>query len=389
MNFKEIPLQISYKKIKDKILILLFVVSTISFSWTPLLALLPFLIIVSVLKFFYLKPTLNYLILLLIIILVFKSINTQTIYIEYIRSLIILTMFPIMYLCFYNVEYKLFLKILRVTFQSCIVTVLFIVFIEVPKNFGLFFGERRGFSANEYLFFGREFPFSLGVTHLNIYINFIFTFLFISFINEWQKTKTVILFVIFLLIAIATNSRSPILFLIVLALIYRKYILSRKRRSKLRRIKSYFYIFIFLLIGLFSYTYIVTLASTSERLADVSRLIFFAKGFEHMLLEPWGNSLLYIDPRMPLLNYHNTFLALGNRIGLWFFISLIISFIISIIYIRKIKKIKIRYAFFILLYFCFHNYMIEDVVKFDFFVLLVQFSIPPFLIFNKEIYLNE
>ena len=95
-------------------------------------------------------------------------------------------------------------------------------------------------------------------------------------------------------------------------------------------------VFLISLIGLFNYNYLLNLITTSERLLDISRLIFFLKGYEHMLLEPWGNSLLYID-KMPMLNYHNTFLALGNKIGFWFFIFLILSFILSIIYIRKIK----------------------------------------------------
>lgn len=375
----------TYKKLKEQLLILLFTLSTISFSWTPFVILIPLLIILSFLKLFYIKFSLNYILMISMIYLVLKSFSTQIFYIESIRNIMIACLIPIMYLCFYNIEYNYFLRLLKSVFFASIVVVLFIVLIEVPKDFNLFFGDRRGFHAREYLFFGREYPFSLGVTHLNIYINFIFTYLFIYLVNYKKSRKIILFFIVFISIALITNSRSPILFLIIISFIFRKYSGQINERSVLKKVMITLVVFLISLIGLFNYNYLLNLINTSERLFDASRLIFFLKGYEHMLLEPWGNSLLYID-KMPMLNYHNTFLALGNKIGLWFFVFLILSFIVSIIYIRKIKKINIRYTFYMLLYFCFHNYMLEDVVKFDYFVLLIQFSILPFLIFNKQIY---
>lgn len=376
----------TYKKLKEQLLILLFILSTISFSWSPFVILLPLLLILSFLKLFYIKFSFNYVLLLFMIYLVVKSLTTQIFYIESIRNIMIACLIPVMYLCFYNIEYNYFLRLLKSVFFASIVVVLFIILIEVPKDFNLFFGDRRGFHAREYLFFGRVYPFSLGVTHLNIYINFIFTYLFIYLVNYKKSRKIILLFSLFLFIALLTNSRSPILFFIIIRFIFRKYFGQVNKRSVFKKVMIYVLFFLILLIGLFNYNYLLNLVNTSERLMDASRLIFFIKGFEHMLKEPWGNSLLYIDPKIALLNYHNTFLALGNKIGLWFFVFLIISFIVSIIYIRKIKKVKIRYTFYMVLYFCFHNYMLEDVVKFDFFVMLIQFSILPFLIFNKQIY---
>jgi hypothetical protein len=375
----------TYKKLKEQLLILLFTFSTISFSWNPFVILIPLLLMLSFLKLFYIKFSLNYVLLISMIYLVLKSFSTQIFYIESIRNIMIACLIPIMYLCFYNIEYNYFLKLLKSVFFASIVVVLFIVLIEVPKDFNLFFGDRRGFHAREYLFFGREYPFSLGVTHLNIYINFIFTYLFIYLVNYKKSRKIILFFIVFISIALLTNSRSPILFLIIISFIFRKYSGQINERSVLKKVMITLVVFLISLIGLFNYNYLLNLINTSERLLDISRLIFFLKGYKHMLLEPWGNSLLYID-KMPMLNYHNTFLALGNKIGFWFFVFLILSFILSIIYIRKIKKINIRYTFYMLLYFCFHNYMLEDVVKFDYFVMLIQFSILPFLIFNKQIY---
>jgi hypothetical protein len=255
--------------------------------------------------------------------------------------------------------------------------------IEVPKDLNLFFGERRGFSAREYLLFGRAFPFSLGVTHLNVYINYIFTFLFIGLIEGVRKKRTLFLIILFSLIAISTDSRSPILYLIIMVIFYKNYISKITKKNILRRVKYFFIFLIGFLVLIFSYSYIIQIVTSSDRLVDFSRLIFFAKGFEHMMAEPWGNSLLYTDNTMPLLNYHNTFLAFGNRIGFWFFVAIIISFIVSLYYTFQIKAMKIKYTFLLLLYFCFHTYMTEDIIKFDFFVLILQFSILPFLMFNN------
>ena len=90
------------------------------------------------------------------------------------------------------------------------ISLLFIVLIEVPKDFNLFFGDRRGFHAREYLFFGREYPFSLGVTHLNIYINFIFTYLFIYLVNYKKSKKIILFFIVFISIALLTEGSNRI-----------------------------------------------------------------------------------------------------------------------------------------------------------------------------------
>jgi hypothetical protein len=380
---------ISLSGLINSLTFLLFIVATLSFSWNPLVIILPVLFFVSIIKIFYLKLSIKYFFLFFCSYLIIRHLSSQTIYIEWVRNILIAFLIPISYFVFYDFSYIKYQKLLRLVFVSCVVVVLYIVIIEVPKNFGLFFGERRGFYANEYLFFGRKFPFSLGVTHLNIYINYIFTFLFIGLINNGRKRKMVGLIVLFMLIAIATDSRSPILYLLIMLYFYKRFNSKSLKTDIRKKVKYVFIILATCLIVVFSFDYIINLINNSERLIDFSRLIFYAKGFEHMFAEPWGNSLLYTDVTMPLLNYHNTFLALGNRIGLWFFVVIILSFAISLYYVIRIQNVKIRFTFIILLYFCFHNYMVEDIIKFDFFVLLIQFSILPFLISNKIIYTNE
>ena len=111
----------------------------------------------------------------------------------------------------------------------------------------------------------------------------------------------------------------------------------------------------------------------SERVNDLSRFYFYAKGLEHMSMEPFGNSLIDTDEFMPMVNYHNTFLAIGNRFGVLGLIFFITSFFIHIRNIKKLSSLKHKYFLYLLTYFCFHNFMLEDVIKFDYFVLLLYF----------------
>jgi hypothetical protein len=252
--------------------------------------------------------------------------------------------------------------------------------VSVPQDFDLFFGERRGFIAKEFLIFGRDYPFSLGVTHLNIYINYTLTFLLITLINNTSHYKIKVLYFLFALIiftSLLTQSRSPILFLLIIILIYRQYIYNQ-RVNKI----TYFIIRLIFLISFTLFIYLIFYfyqdqIVNSDRLDDASRFIFWIKGFDHMMDEPWGNSLLYTDVTMPLLNYHNSFLSLGNRLGFIFFILAILYIIYIFVLIHKINDIKLRYSLYLLMYFCFHNMMIEDIIKFDYFVLILFFALLP------------
>jgi hypothetical protein len=370
-----------YNKILFVTVSVFLVLTTITFSWIPLIILLPILLLMLFFKILYIKPNFTiYLFILVLMGIILYTVNHQIIYIEWARNILIALLIPTVYLIFIDIKYETLYKFLYIIFLSSLFVIFFIILVSVPQNFDLFFGERRGFTAKEFLIFGREYPFSLGVTHLNIYINYALTFLLITFINNIYKYNKKLLYFLFILIisiALLTQSRSPVLFFFVIILIYRQYIYTQ-RVNKI----TYFVIRLLFIISFSLFAYLIFYfyqdqIVNSDRLDDTSRFIFWIKGFNHMMDEPWGNSLLYTDPTMPLLNYHNTFLALGNRIGLVFFILAILYFIYVFFIVKKIFDIKIRYSLYLLLYFCFHNFMIEDIIKFDYFVLILFFAMLP------------
>jgi len=315
--------------------------------------------------------------------MIFITLNKQVIYIEWARNLLfiplIITSYFVGNLLAENDSYTK--KIFSFFLFSSMFLVLYTFIFIIPFDLALFLSERRGYYAREFLIFGRLYEFSLGVTHLNMYINLVFSLLLVSIIF----TKKVYLYgfiVFFVILALLTQSRSPVLFLFIILMIFIFY------QYQISKQQTYF-----LMSGIFVLTIMVILFGvlfyvkssagdsrfTIEGMSDMSRLIFYAKGIEHLSLEPWGNSLLYTDERMPLLNYHNTFLAIGNRMGLVSLTIFVILFGILIVRIKGVIDIKIRASLYILTYFCFHNFMIEDVIKFDSFVILLFFIIVPYV----------
>lgn len=375
---------ISVKSVNQFVLSLLFFTGTISFSWNPVAILTPLFLFIIILNIFVLKYSHVYIIIFVLSYQIFVTRFSQIMYIEYVRNIIIALLIPFFYTSLNKFDTQLFLKLLKVVYYGSLFVVLYILFFEVPFNLELFFGERRGFYAREYLFFGRIFPFSLGVTHLNLYLNFILTYVYIK--ELMLKRKNMVLYITFFLLVIISRSRSPIVFLAVIHFIYSFYLLRKGVLSKRKYIKIFITFLCLMLAGIVLYNAFDLEFLSMSRLLDSSRLIFYAKGFSHMLTEPWGNSMLYLDPTMPLLNYHNTFLSLGNKIGIWFFLLLLMTYIVGIYKTARIKNLEIRFTLYILQYFTFHNFMIEDVVKFDYFVLLIHLMIMPLLLFNKKIY---
>lgn len=387
-------LNILYSKTVFFFTSLFLLVSTLTFSWIPLTILIPILLLLLFFKILYVKiDYISYIFIIGIMILIFFTVNKQLLYIELVRNYLIAFLIPTVYLMFTNISiYRIYQYIYYIYLASFFV-VLYIIIVYAPQDLALFFGERRGFIAREYLIFGREYPFSLGVTHLNVYVTFLMTFLMISMINNIQninKKTLLLLFFLVVLISLLTQSRSPILYLFIIYLIYRQYIYS-SRKNKL----TYFVLRIMFLTPVVFFSYLLIdifyiQITNSDRLNDLSRFIFYIKGYEHMIEEPWGNSLLYTDIKMPLLNYHNTFLAMGNRIAYAFFVVMIVYLLLILYMIRGIKSKKSRYTMYLLLYYCFHNFMIEDIIVMDYFVFIIFIAIFPIIrnIKKEEKYLK-
>ena len=375
-----------FLKYKHIILVFMFLLVfpvVISYSWMPVLFSIPLLILLQFNLFKLKIINIVFAIYALIILMILVTINNQIIYIEWARNLLFIPLIVVSYfignLLAENDYYvrKTFLFFLF----SAIFLVLYTFIFIVPLDLSLFFGERRGYIAQEFLLFGRKYEFSMGVTHLNMYINLVIGFLFVCLVFE-KKRYLNLTIGFFLVLSLLTQSRSPVLFFLIVSFIYMRYKF-QESSQKLPLIV----ISVFLLVLLASFIMMIMNLNTDGNqtrftfsgFSDISRLLFFIKGIEHMILEPWGNSLLYSDERMPLLNYHNTFIAIGNRMGLVSFFALISLFFILVYRVRGVKNKEMKTAFYIITYFCFHNFMIEDVIKFDGFIIFIFLIFVPYV----------
>lgn len=353
-------------------------VVVLSYSWTPIAFFcVPIFFIVS---FTVIKlRVLNYVFFsyITLVVLIFYTLPQQILYIEWARNLLFIPLIIISYILgdwlAFNSDKLRF--VITCFFVSSLVVVLYTFLISAPSDIALFIGDRRGYMAREYLLFGRFYDFSLGVTHLNLYINFCVVIVFTAIINHGLRRRYILGLLCLTIFGLLTQSRSPLLFFIIVCSFY--FLFSFKSSTNK---KQYLIIFSFSLLLLsmvvlplffISDTLMTSNRLSTDGLTDVSRFIFFAKGWEHMTLQPWGNSLLYTDSTMPLLNYHNTFLSIGNRIAYLAFYIFIFLFVSCFFYINRISDIKLKFSMFLFLYFCLHNFMIEDVIKFDAFVLFV------------------
>ncbi len=353
-------------------------VVVLSYSWTPIAFFcVPIFLIVS---FSVLKlRVLNYVFFLYIVLiaLIFYTLSKQNLYIEWARNLLFVPLIIISYilgewLTLHNDKLRF---VVSCFFVSSLTVVLYTFLISVPSDIALFIGDRRGYMAREYLLFGRFYDFSLGVTHLNLYINFCVVIIFVAIINYGVRLRYILGLLCLTMLGIFTQSRSPLLFFIIICCFYFLYSFKCSRDKTQYLIVLFFSLLCLSIVtiplSLFSDILMSSNRLSSDGVTDLSRFIFFAKGWEHMTLQPWGNSLLYTDATMPLLNYHNTFLSIGNRIAYLAFYIFILLFISCYFYINRICDAKLRFSLLLLLYYCLHNFMIEDVVKFDAFVLFV------------------
>ena len=106
-------------------------------------------------------------------LMILVTINNQIIYIEWARESLIYT-FDSCKLFLLVIFWRKMIIMLGKHFYFFYFQLYFwfcttFIFI-VPLDLSLFFGERRGYIAQEFLLFGRQYEFSMGVTHLNMYI---------------------------------------------------------------------------------------------------------------------------------------------------------------------------------------------------------------------------
>lgn len=366
------------------ILFFICMLFTITYSWYPVVG-----CIVLSLVFFILtincqiKFDFNLAIMIFLVSLVLFTLSEQVKFIDYLYSILFLATLFISY-CVSNYlreDWERWYYFSKIIFYGCVVVVLYTFLVLIPQDLSLFLGDRRGYWAQEFLFFGRYYDFSLGVTHLNIFINFILTFCLIGYSVIPEKRRFYLLvFVLFFILSLTTKSRSPILF--ALAAITLLKFSDKVYRVNNGILASFGTVFLTILLSSLSFV-VVSFLPEDSRFLDGIRFLFFSIGIEHLMEGPWGNSLIYFDERLPLSNYHNTFLALGNRFSLLFLVLIVIRFLYA--FVNNLYDTNVTYQYrviYILLsYFCLHNFMIEDVFKFEKFVVFIFFVLV--FSFNK------
>lgn len=357
-------------------ILFLFIASS-QYSWLPNFILLPLLLLFSSIYIIIKKINLfSIFFLSLSIFLLYISSHTQTQHSEYLRNILLMLFFPVSYYIFriHATNSKKFINLLTYIFLGSNIVVFYVFFISMPQDPSEFFGERRGYHAMMHLFFGEPIEGTIGVTHLNIYIMFILTYIMMLFVLDLTKYKIYwkAYFVFIFLLMLLTQSRSPIVYLVITFVI----LLFHYDIFKKYKISSLFLLTIVLIAGY--YTYEANIVQNSERIGDVSRLFFWGKGIEHLMEEPWGNSLIYTDTEMLLQNYHNTFLGLGNRASLAFLILLILYAITIYRNISLIVDIKQKTSLHLLMYFIIHNFMIENILLMEYFVLIIFIGVLPY-----------
>lgn len=352
-------------------------ISSAQYSWLPHFVLLPLLFFLTMIYIVIKKiDFFSSIFLVLSVVLLFLTRHNQSESSEYLRNILLIFFIPVSYYIFriHATNPKKFMNLLHYVFIGSSIIVLYVFFISIPQDPAEFFGERRGYHAMMHLFFGAPIEGTIGVTHLNIYIMFIFTYIMMLFVLEINKNKIYwkVYFAFIFLLMLLTQSRSPIVYLIITSVI----LLYHYGFFKKYKITSFSLVFIIVVFGY--YIYENNIVQNSERLGDLSRLFFWGKGIEHLMEEPWGNSLIYTDTEMLLLNYHNTFLGLGNRASFAFLILLTIYAIYIYRNIALITDKKQKTSLHLLMFFVMQNFMIENILLMEYFVFILYLGILPY-----------
>lgn len=358
--------------------ITLFISSILFYSITPLLIVT---LIFSPLFFIYvcrIKVNKISILILLFCVCAIPAISQFFSITESIRFVLLVVLFIMFYFMGtqHTTHFKYF-KILTIIFYCC-------AFVVVYYHFSMSFIDgfvldegRKGYYAREFLFIGRKYEFTFGVTHLNLYTAYCLLYSIIRTVLLKQK-KWYLIVLTFLLLSILSESRGPVLFAIIAFLSIWLCLNIHKNKS---------FKFVFMLVFFMVAVLIVSVPILWEALkaqghsgnnrlltsaaTDVSRLVFFSLGIEHLSMKPFGNVSIY-TAKSDLQNYHNTFLTIANRNGIISFSFVLLAILVS--FIRSIISLKSGLPSFlvicpILIYlYCLFFLNIEDVMRFDRFI---------------------
>ena len=377
----------NYFKLSSSYLaIFLFGCSILFYSPTPLV--IATLLFLPVFLIYFYNVKLNKLnsLVILFCLLSIPSISNFFSLTETFRFIALVALFMVFYLIgTKNSSSEKYFKILTLIFYCCAFVAFYYYLAILIRGDNSLIDERRYYQAREFLFFGREYDFQFGITHLNFYTSYCLLYSIIRALLLKQKSWYLVVLV-FLTLSFLSESRGPVLFSVIVFLSI--WACLRIHRYKSFKIPFLLFFSIVALLTIYAPVFWEILKEQGNAgnyrlftaaVTDLSRISYFLLGIEHLIAKPFGNVLIYTADT-DLQNYHNTFLTIANRNGIiacsLFIVIVLFSFAKSIAHLKDNSPTFLSITPILIFLYCLFFFNIDDVMRFDRLVyLLLAFQI--------------
>lgn len=377
----------NYFKLNSSYLaIFLFGCSILFYSPTPLV--IATLLFLPVFLIYFYNVKLNKLnsLVILFCLLSIPSISNFFSLTETFRFIALVALFMVFYLIgTKNSSSEKYFKILTLIFYCCAFVAFYYYLVILIRGDNSLIDERRYYQAREFLFFGREYDFQFGITHLNFYTSYCLLYSIIRALLLKQRSWYLVVLV-FLTLSFLSESRGPVLFSVIVFLSI--WACLRIHRYKSFKIPFLLFFSIVALLTIYAPVFWEILKEQGNAgnyrlftaaVTDLSRISYFLLGIEHLIAKPFGNVLIYTADT-DLQNYHNTFLTIANRNGIIacsLFIAIVLfSFAKSIAHLKDNSPTFLSITPILIFLYCLFFFNIDDVMRFDRLVyLLLAFQI--------------
>tara|TARA_B100001989_G_C24539097_1_gene466433 strand:+ start:1042 stop:2217 length:1176 start_codon:yes stop_codon:yes gene_type:complete len=377
----------NYFKLNSSYLaIFLFGCSILFYSPTPLV--IATLLFLPVFLIYFYNVKLNKLnsLVILFCLLSIPSISNFFSLTETFRFIALVALFMVFYLIgTKNSSSEKYFKILTLIFYCCAFVAFYYYLVILIRGDNSLIDERRYYQAREFLFFGREYDFQFGITHLNFYTSYCLLYSIIRALLLKQKSWYLVVLV-FLTFSFLSESRGPVLFSVIVFLSI--WACLRIHRYKSFKIPFLLFFSIVALLTIYAPVFWEILKEQGNAgnyrlftaaVTDLSRISYFLLGIEHLIAKPFGNVLIYTADT-DLQNYHNTFLTIANRNGIiacsLFIVIVLFSFAKSIAHLKDNSPTFLSITPILIFLYCLFFFNIDDVMRFDRLVyLLLAFQI--------------
>ena len=377
----------NYFKLNSSYLaIFLFGCSILFYSPTPLV--IATLLFLPVFLIYFYNVKLNKLnsLVILFCLLSIPSISNFFSLTETFRFIALVALFMVFYLIgTKNSSSEKYFKILTLIFYCCAFVAFYYYLVILIRGDNSLIDERRYYQAREFLFFGREYDFQFGITHLNFYTSYCLLYSIVRALLLKQRSWYLVVLV-FLTLSFLSESRGPVLFSVIVFLSI--WACLRIHRYKSFKIPFLLFFSIVALLTIYAPVFWEILKEQGNAgnyrlltaaVTDLSRISYFLLGIEHLIAKPFGNVLIYTADT-DLQNYHNTFLTIANRNGIIacsLFIAIVLfSFAKSIAHLKDNSPTFLSITPILIFLYCLFFFNIDDVMRFDRLVyLLLAFQI--------------